>query len=302
MRKPVKLVALDLDGTTLDSAYRIPPANHEAICDLLAAGILPVLATGRRFRIGACFAEALGLPGPMILQNGAITKQVGTRMVLQCRFIESAIVRRVIRQGHLAGFSPVVTCNPESPGELLVENCPARYRALGKYLESGWNDITLADDLEQIRRSDVLQIMYCGTVDEMHRLAGRLRPCFEGALTIVLTEYPRRDLSILDIMEGRVSKGSALRHLAGLLQIPMDEVLAVGDNFNDRHMLEAAGQAMIMGNADPSLQLEFPCVLPSNDEAGVAWGIWTHVLPMAGRLSRWFPPPPPSETVGGTGR
>lgn len=286
----IRLVALDLDGTLLDAGYAIPPANAEAVRDLLAAGIRVVLATGRRFAIGAPYGEALGLPGPMIFQNGAVVKSLADRRLLFWQGLPPPLARRMVARGREAGFLPVLICDPHGPGRLEIEDSPRYYRHLERYLTRGRGEVRLVRRLEEAIPPDVLQLMFCGGVAGIRRLEGQLRSAFGEGAALLLTEYPARDLSLLDVMHRDVSKGGALTRLAGRLGIPMAGTLAVGDNFNDRQMLAAAGAAMVMGNADESLRRDFPLVLPSNEAGGVAWGVWRYVLDRPDRLARWFGP------------
>jgi len=88
------------------------------------------------------------------------------------------------------------------------------------------------------------------------------------------TEYPARDLSILDLMPAGVSKGAALQRLADRLGIDRKAVMAIGDNWNDVDMLEFAGQPVVMGNAAPALRTMAKTLgwrqAPRNDQDGVA--------------------------------
>jgi hypothetical protein len=90
----------------------------------------------------------------------------------------------------------------------------------------------------------------------------------------VRTEYPIRDLSILDLMPPGVTKGWALERLARRLGIDRKEVMAIGDNWNDLDMLEWAAQGIVMGNAAQELRTMAKVrgwkQAPSNDEEGVA--------------------------------
>ena len=98
------------------------------------------------------------------------------------------------------------------------------------------------------------------------------------AFEVALTEYPARDLSIVDVTAAGVSKGAALTELARARGIPREAVMAIGDNHNDRPMLEAAGVAVVMGNASPELKASGWAVTSSNDAEGVARAIEKYVL------------------------
>ena len=130
-----------------------------------------------------------------------------------------------------------------------------------------------------------IQAMLCGTVEHMARaeahllqhpaVAGVGEPEFAGCeLVLNRTSYPERDLAILDILPAGCSKASAIADLAALRGCTMADVLAIGDNWNDLPMLQAAGSAILMGNAPEELRrmaaTEGWTVGPTNNEDGVA--------------------------------
>ena len=292
----IRLVAMDLDGTLLDRQYRVSPATHAAVQDLREAGIAVVPATGRRFGAGAPYGLSLGLRGPMIFQNGALAKNLGDRVPLFWRALSPALVRHVVSVGRRFGILPLLIGDPFGPGIILIEEAPHQYDRLGRYLESSWTDVQMVADLGKVRRGDVLQASFCGHIQPLRKLAEILRQETGADASITGTEYPDRDLSLLDLMHAGVSKGTALVRLARLLGIVPYEAAAFGDNFNDRDMLAAVGLPLVMGNADESLRTEFPRVVPPCDASGVAWGIWTHILPRPDRLQEWNLSPPEDQS------
>ena len=292
----IRLVAMDLDGTLLDRQYRIPPANHAAVQDLREAGVAVVPATGRRFGAGAAYGLSLDLRGPMIFQNGALAKNLGDRVPLFWRAMSPALVRHVVSVGRRFGILPLLIGDPFGPGILLIEEAPHQYGRLGRYLESSWTDVQRVGDLGAVRRGDILQVSFCGDVQPLRELAGILRRETGGDASITCTEYPERDLSLLDLMHAAVTKGTALVRLARLLGIAPAAAAAFGDNFNDRDMLASVGLPLVMGNADESLRREFPRVVPACDAGGVAWGIWTHILPRPDRIQAWNLSPPEAQS------
>ena len=117
--------------------------------------------------------------------------------------------------------------------------------------------------------------MSTGSIDQMREAEKALRNSpLIGSCEAVRTEYPARNLSILDLLPQGVSKGWALERLAARLGIDRKETMAIGDNWNDLDMLEWAGQAVIMGNAAQELRVLAKTngwkQAPPNDEDGVA--------------------------------
>ena len=93
-----------------------------------------------------------------------------------------------------------------------------------------------------------------------------------------LTEYAHRDFSLVDVCAAGTTKGSGLAAVASLLGIDRDEVMAVGDNYNDREMLEWAGVGVVMGNASEEIRAAGFEVTGTNDECGLAQAIRRYAL------------------------
>ena len=92
-------------------------------------------------------------------------------------------------------------------------------------------------------------------------------------ITVLRTEYPGRDLSIVDVLNAGCSKGHALERWANYRGIRREQVMAIGDNYNDIEMLAFAGQPFIMGNASQELLDRGWTLTRSNAESGVAAAI-----------------------------
>jgi hydroxymethylpyrimidine pyrophosphatase-like HAD family hydrolase len=116
--------------------------------------------------------------------------------------------------------------------------------------------------------------MFCGTIPRMRQALEALASAgLDERVTVLRTEYPERDLSIVDVLNHGCSKGHALERWAHYRSIPRDQVMAIGDNFNDIEMLEFAGRPFIMGNASEELRRRGWTVTGSNAEYGVAGAI-----------------------------
>ncbi|MBP7867676.1 MAG: HAD-IIB family hydrolase [Acidobacteria bacterium] len=286
----IRLVAVDLDGTLLDSRYRVSPANRAAVRDLLDDGIHVVPVTGRRFSMGVPYAEQLGLDGLMVFQNGAVIKELGGRHLVWHQALPFRLAREVVRLGRASGFSPILFCEPDGGGTVLIEDGIAQHCRLDRYLTEGWNDVRLLSRFEGLRRDDILQVLFTGGVGEIRRLEGAVARRFGDDVKLLVTEYAQRDLSLLDVMSPGVSKGDALERVGRMLGVGPPETAAFGDNFNDVDMLDHAALPLLMANAPAELRERYRRHLPSCDRSGVAWGIWRHVLRRPDRLREWFPP------------
>jgi hydroxymethylpyrimidine pyrophosphatase-like HAD family hydrolase len=120
--------------------------------------------------------------------------------------------------------------------------------------------------------------MFNGGVKSMRTLAAALRDQAAGSFAVSLTEYSRRDFSLIDITAPTATKGHALAWRARALGLAPEEVMAVGDNFNDLEMLEFAGTPVVMGNAVPELKRRGWHVTGDQDAGGLAQAITRFAL------------------------
>ena len=132
--------------------------------------------------------------------------------------------------------------------------------------------------LEDALTEDPIQVMFNGGYVAMRALADAIRAQAHAA-TVSLTEYVERDFSLVDIMSPTATKGHALASCAKALGLERDQVMAIGDNFNDLEMLEFAGTPVVMGNAVEPLKTRGYHETGHQDEAGVAQAIHRLVLP-----------------------
>jgi Cof subfamily protein (haloacid dehalogenase superfamily) len=267
-----RLLALDIDGTLLDTGKRISPRNAAAVAAARAAGVRLVLVTGRRLPAARRIADQLGPAIPLVLHNGALILEDDE--VLRCQPLPRAVAAEAVRVGRAAGADPVLHCGHVGEGLLRVEGVARSNTLLAYYLDKSHPDVEVVPD--------PIQVMFGGAIEEMAATHAALRAALGPRALIERTLYPAQGVSILDVLHPRVGKAVALAFLQRRWKLRPDETLAIGDNWNDREMLERAGLGLVMGNADPEmLALGLP-VLPSNDADGVAVAIETHLLGPAG--------------------
>lgn len=270
MRAPVRLIAIDIDGTLLNSEFKIPAANISTLRQAHDAGIEIVLVTGRRHTFAMPVAEMLGFNLWLITSNGAVTKSMAGDLFHR-DLLPASTARKVL--AHMEPFrgNCVLTFDSESPGALVLEHADLLNASIGRWIEKNAAWIEFVVPLEKALVSDPVQAMYCGTIARMREAEGHLRKAgLDHAITVLKTEYPVRDLCLYDILNYGCSKGHAVERWAIHRGIPPEQVMAIGDNYNDLEMLHFAGVPVVMGNASDEMKSHGYQVTLSNDEAGVA--------------------------------
>ncbi|MFB3917698.1 MAG: Cof-type HAD-IIB family hydrolase [Terriglobales bacterium] len=270
MKLPIRLLAVDIDGTLLDPHFQVSTANLAALRRAHAAGIEIVLGTGRRHAFAMPIAEALGFDVWLISSNGAVTKSSRGETFHQ-DLLPAAVARRLLQ--HMSGFrrNTVLTFDREGLGALVVETAEELNGSIARWMEKNRQFIEFVAPLEDALTADPIQAMFCGAIApmkeaEQHLAAGG----FRGEITVLKTEYEARDLCIIDVLNRECSKGHALKRWARHRGFRRDHIMAIGDNYNDIEMLAFAGFPVIMGNAAEDLKQNGWQVTLSNDQSGVA--------------------------------
>ncbi|MGA9062487.1 MAG: Cof-type HAD-IIB family hydrolase [Terracidiphilus sp.] len=278
MHPPPRLIAIDMDGTLLPAMTQtVGERNARALRAAQEAGITVAIATGRRPAYTVPLLEGLGLRAdtPLIASNGAVISTLGGETIDRCH-MEARVARGLC--GLLRPFGTVVfTFNRPGRGELVLEDLEQAHGRIALWVEANRNAIEVVKPLESalVDGDDPIQGMAAGSVERMKAAEKALKAsACRDACECVRTEYPARDLSILDLLPPGISKGWALERLAARLGVDRKETMAIGDNWNDASMLEWAGQGIVMANAAAELRALARTrgwkLALSNDQDGVA--------------------------------
>lgn len=249
---PVKMIVVDIDGTLLPSAgARVSRRTCHALAEAQAAGIEIVVATGRRQAFATPLIHPIGLRPETVLitSNGAVTRTLGGERI--DRFFLPVETARALCPALRRFGTAVFTFDHDGPGELVLESLEQVHARIALWVEANQASIREIRPLERAfdDGETPVQGMVCGTVAAMREAEAWLAASeFAATIEMHRTEYEARDLTILDILPPGCSKGVALRRLAEREGIEPQEILAIGDNWNDLGMLEYAGRAVVMGN------------------------------------------------------
>jgi 5-amino-6-(5-phospho-D-ribitylamino)uracil phosphatase len=284
----IKLLALDLDGTLLNSKGKIPEANKLAIRQAEERGVLVTIATGRRFRDALPVAAELEFNAPLITHNGALLKYAESLETVAASLLDHGTTLEILRVGKAFGGDALVSVDPHGHGTLLFDTVSDDNIPLQKYIawsdrlhgdENGKSAIHVAKLEDTVGDNEVIHISFSGGCDAMKEMQQVLAEELGKTVTLLATIYPQLDFTLIDILPPNASKGTGVEKLAALNGLSAQNIMTIGDNFNDLEMLQFAGTGVVMGNADPSLleRREFYTTV-SNDENGVAVAINKFIL------------------------
>ena len=269
-KSPIRLLATDIDGTLLNPQFQVSDGDLDALRRAHAAGIEIAIVTGRRHSFALPIAQKLGFDLCLISSNGAVTRSLSGE-TFHRDMMPAEICRRLCTEMQDFRGHTVLTFDQETKGAIVLERLDELESNIQRWLEKNMKYIEFVVPIENALVKDPVQAMFCGTMARMTQALEVLKNAgMDGQVTILRTEYPERDLSMIDVLNAGCSKGHALERWALHRGYRRDEVMAVGDNHNDVEMLEFAGYPVIMGNACEELRSRGWKVTLGNDACGLA--------------------------------
>ena len=266
----IRLLATDIDGTLLNPQFQVSDCDLMALRRAHAAGIEIVLVTGRRHTFALPIAKQLGFDLWLISSNGAVTRSLAGE-TFHRDLMPAETCRKLCAAMQEFRGNTVLTFDKETKGAIVLEHLDELGESIRRWLEKNMEYIEFVVPIENALVSDPVQAMFCGTMSRMSQALSALEGAgMDGTVTVLRTEYPARDLSMIDVLNTGCSKGHALERWATHRGYQREEVMALGDNHNDVEMLEFAGYPVIMGNACAELLSRGWTVTRSNDACGVA--------------------------------
>lgn len=280
----ISIIASDMDGTLLNEEMQISSANANAIKQAQAAGVHFAVATGREYREAKPLLEAFGLSVPLITLNGAAIFDVDGK-ILDMVPITKTSTKLIMHQLEKAGLYYEITTNegvvsnsrtrriqtvsrlletvnPDTPFKLAVAMSSARVELM---------DIRYVDDYQVLIDDAKIKILKLVAFAENGQK--ELKPVREAINEKVDVAISSSFENNIEINSPRAQKGIAVQHFADGLNIPMSQVMTIGDNMNDASMLKVAGISYAMGNAIPEIKQLANHLTVTNNEDGVAKAI-----------------------------
>ncbi|MGA8941605.1 MAG: Cof-type HAD-IIB family hydrolase [Thermoactinomyces sp.] len=244
LKKDIKLIALDIDGTLLNENGQISGANRQAIAEAREKGVHVILSTGRSILTCSPVAESLQLDSGLVTLNGSEVWD-GQGNLVERNTLEVSSVEKMweLTKKYRTSFWAVTT------EKIWVEELPADISS-HQWLKFGFD---IEDD--RIRKK---------VLEELSRIRQ--------------LEISNSSLTNIEVNKAGVNKARGLVNLCRRLDITMNEVMAVGDSLNDIAMIQQAGCGVAMGNAQDPVKEVADWITETNREDGVARAIWHWIL------------------------
>jgi len=267
MNNEIKLVAIDLDGTLLNSRHKLSARNRSAIESAQRQGVEVVLATGKTRHAAEDLIDSLGIDSPGIYMQGLITYNadgsVRTRIVMAKKSVS-----RVIALGEEFGFGALAYSDNRTFA-LRVDEFAIKMTEYGEpHVE------TIAAWPQLLDTLDINKVVLYGEENQVTTLRRAIDARLDGAVHVTRANVD----GMIEVLPPNTSKGGAVKTLLEELGIDPSRALAVGDGENDIEMLQAVGIGVAMGNATQVLKDVADVIVPHNDEDGVAVALEEFVL------------------------
>lgn len=265
-----KLLALDIDGTLLNSNSEVSPQTQAAVRQAVQAGIRVVLVTGRRYRMALPLAQQLAIDTPVVTASGALIKHTADHRTLYIATLPRSTVLEMLNVVQSGGHWPVVYTDSNHEGfDFYCHSVETDHPELAEYLGKNAAWAREHPELFENPPDDVFATFAIGTQQAMLQLADDLEQALPDQLYVHVLRSPLYAGYMCEISRVDATKWSGLRHLADQWGIADSEICAVGDDVNDIPMIRHAGLGVAMGNAVDEVKAVADRIAPMHDDHGL---------------------------------
>lgn len=262
MDKDIKLIAVDLDGTLLNSKHKLSDRNKKALKAAIDKGVQVVIATGKTRHSAAAMLEELGIKSPGVFAQG-LTTYNGDGSLRHNITMDTAILRRIITYAEDRGFGVLAY----SGDKILTRRADEVAAKIAEYGEPSAESVGSLQNI--LGTTEINKLILYGQESKIPALRWQLSKQLDGQVHLTRAQVE----GILEVLPAGSSKGKAVMRVMKDLNIPPENALAIGDGENDIEMLQAVGTGVAVGNAVQKLKAVATQVVGSNDDDGVAQAI-----------------------------
>ncbi len=265
-----QLLAIDIDGTLVNSHDELTGPTRDALARAGEAGIHVVLATGRRYSRTLHLVEPLGIDVPLVTASGALVKDPEDHRTLYRADFDMNVLRDALGVMAEFGYDPILCGDTFCEGfDFYFLRQPVESPQLTEYFDLNPDCGRHWPEMLAEQPPSIFNVFTMGTKPRMLDLERELHERMPGLLHTHVLRSPRYVGFMCELSPGGVTKWSGIRHLARSWGIADESICAVGDDVNDIPMIRAAGLGIAMGNAQPSVKEAADRIAPTHDEDGL---------------------------------
>lgn len=263
-----KLVAIDLDGTMLNTYGEVTESTKRILKETMKKGCEVVIASGRTIDSIQAIADEIGTKKYMIAGNGSIVYDISKKNIIYEKYIPKSKALNIIKICEDNSITYSVYTNKTIIANSLKYNILYYYKQNLKKQPNKKTSITLVESIydyvKNIEDEKVMKIFICDSTESIFNAILRKIGELEDIEILDISHMSRKVISngseevpieyfYTEITEKNVDKWYALEFLINKLNIEKKEVMAIGDNVNDRKMIEQAGLGIAMKNSTPKI-------------------------------------------------
>lgn len=271
LQRSCDLLAIDLDGTLLDSEHALPPANRAALHRAHQAGLKIVLCTGRSFTETRPVLEQIGLDlDAAVTVFGALVNEVASGQTLYRTPIPLDPALAATAWFRRLGYPVLWLTDPNQAGtDGYLLSGPRRHAGVDRWRE--WSPCVVAEVGELPADSAApVRLSIIDDSDALDTVVQSLHAEFNGRLAWNVLHAPPYRLSLIEVFAPQVNKWYGIEKLCRRWKIDPRGTVAIGDDVNDLEMIRRAGLGVAVANARPPVQAAADRIIESNDSCGVA--------------------------------
>lgn len=270
-RNAYRMIAIDLDGTLLSPSGKVTQRARAAVHRALDAGLLVCFATGRNFTESRAIIDDVGHYASAVFVGGAMVIDTKNRVTLHRMLMEPALAAEVCELFESAGHAALAVQDTDAAGfdYLMSDDVPLNAAT------QAWMKVTSAT-LRRVKNLGSYKhehTIRCGIVDSVERIGvvkQQLQERFAERIVHHSLFVPAYDVEVLEVFDASVNKWEGIQHVAKAHGILPEQIIAIGDDVNDLHMIRNAGLGVAMGNARPEVIQIAKRVIGSNADEGLA--------------------------------
>lgn len=285
MKAPYKLFATDLDGTLLTNNKKISDGNLRAMRDLHEQGVEVAICTGRPFFTVTEYLNKLGFPCWIISNNGSVIRNKD-REIFLVRYIEQGTLQQIVdlleQEDVYYHMGDIKYNYIQSISERAKKIRDFMIRTKQSVIKTLWYPIYTVLFSKTHKKIDYNSFVQNGgkiasifIICDSSKEADRIKKKLMNIEGIDISSSGKNNIEILD--KG-ATKGHGLKKIASILEIPLNEVAAVGDNYNDLTMIQYAGLGVAMENGEEEIKKNADWITKSNEEDGIADLIYRKII------------------------
>lgn len=270
-RNAYRMIAIDLDGTLLSPSGKVTQRARDAVHRALDAGLLVCFATGRNFTESRVILEDVGHYASAVFVGGAMVVDTKNRITLHRMLMDPQLAADLCGEFEAAGHAALAVQDTQAAGfDYLMSDGVPLNEATRMWMKVTTATVRRVEKLGSYKHEHTIRCGIVAGLDAIAKIKQRLSERFAERIVFHSLFVPAYDVEVLEVFDPSVNKWEGILHVAKAHGILPEQIIAIGDDVNDIHMIRNAGLGVAMGNARPEVIQIAKRVIGSNADEGLA--------------------------------